>query len=39
MVWTCNEKRRGICGSKSDGDGCAGEVRERKTEAEVNCQH
>ena len=32
MVWACIEKGRITCG---DGDGGAGEKKERKTEAEV----
>ena len=35
MDGTCIEKRRRICGRKSDGDGGAWEKKERKTEAEV----
>ena len=33
MVWACTEKR--IRRQESDGDGGAGEKKERKTEAEV----
>ena len=32
-------KRRSICRQTSDGDGCAWEKKERKTEAEVVGQH
>ena len=35
MVWAGIEKRRRICGQESDGDGGAGEKKERKTEAEM----
>ena len=35
VVWACIEKRRRICRQESDGDGGAGEKKERKTEAEV----
>ena len=35
VVWACIETRRRICGQLSDGDGGAGEKKERKTEAEV----
>ena len=35
MVWACIEMRRSIRSEESDGDGCAGEKKERKTEAEV----
>ena len=31
----CIEKRRRICGQETDGDGGAGEKKERKTKAEV----
>ena len=34
-----HEKRRRRCGQDSDGDGCAGEEMERKSEAEVDGQH
>ena len=39
MVWPCIEKRRRICRQKSDGDGGAGEKKERKAKAEVVGQH
>ena len=32
VVRDCIEKRRGICGQESDGDGSARERKERKTE-------
>ena len=32
VVWACIEKRRRICRQESDGDGGAGEMKERKTE-------
>ena len=35
MVWACFEKRRRISREESDGDGGAGEKKERKTKAEV----
>ena len=35
MVWTRIEKRRRIRRQESDGDGGAGEKKERKTKAEV----
>ena len=35
MVWTCFEKRRRIRREENDGDGGAGEKKERKTKAEV----
>ena len=35
MVWACIEKRRRIRGQESDGDGGAGEKKERTSEAEV----
>ena len=35
MVWACIEKRRRIRRPYSDGDGGAGEKKERKTEAEA----
>ena len=35
MVWACFEKRRRIRREESDGDGGAGEKKERKTKAEV----
>ena len=35
MIWTCIEKRTRICGQESDGDGGAGENKERNTETEV----
>ena len=35
MVWACIEKRRRIHRQESDGDGGAGEKKERKTEEEV----
>ena len=35
MVWACIEKRRQIRRQESDGDGGAGEKKERKTKAEV----
>ena len=35
MVWACIEKGRRIRRQESDGDGGAGEKKERKTEAEV----
>ena len=35
MVWACFEKRRLIRRQESDGDGSAGEKKERKTKAEV----
>ena len=35
MVWACFEKRKGIRREESDGDGGAGEKKERKTKAEV----
>ena len=31
MVWASIEKRRRICGQESDGDGCAGKQKERKS--------
>ncbi len=34
-VWACFEKRRRIRRQESDGDGGAGEKKERKTKAEV----
>ena len=39
MVWSCIEKRRRIRRQESDGDGGAGEKKERKTKAEVVGQH
>ena len=39
MVWACIEKRRRICRQESDGDGGAGEKKERKTKAEVPGLH
>ena len=35
VVWAGIEKRRRICAQESDGDGGAGEKKERKTKAEV----
>ena len=35
MVWACFEKRRRIRREERDGDGGAGEKKERKTKAEV----
>ena len=35
VVWACFEKRRRIRREESDGDGGAGEKKERKTKAEV----
>ena len=35
MIWKCIEKRKRICRQESDGDGGAGEKKERKTEANV----
>ena len=35
MVWACIEKRTRIYRLQSDGDGGAGEKKERKTETEV----
>ena len=35
LVWACFEKRRRIRREESDGDGGAGEKKERKTKAEV----
>ena len=35
MVWVCIEKRRIMRRQASDGDGGAGEMKERKTKAEV----
>ena len=35
MVWACTEKRRRIRRQESDGDGGAGEKKERKTKEEV----
>ena len=35
VVWACIEKRRRICRQESDGDGGAGEKKERNTRAEV----
>ena len=35
MVWACIEKRRRIHRQESDGDGGAGEKKERETKAEV----
>ena len=35
MVWACIEKRRRIRRQESDGDGGAGEKKERKTKAAV----
>ena len=35
VVWACTEKRRRIRRQESDGDGGAGEKKERKTKAEV----
>ena len=32
-MYTCTEKRRRICEQESNGDGGAGEKKERKTEA------
>ena len=37
VVWTCNGKNKGL--KKIDGDGCAEEEKERKTEAEVVGRH
>ena len=39
MVWARIEKRRRIRRQESDGDGCAGEKKERKTKAEVDGYH
>ena len=39
MVWACNEKIRRIRRQESDGDGGAGETKERKTNVEVVGQH
>ena len=38
-MWARIEKRIMICGQESDGDGGAGEKKERKTETEVVSQH
>ena len=38
MVWACIEKRRRIYRQESDGDGSAGEKKERKAKAEVKHQ-
>ena len=35
VVWACIEKKIRICRQESDGDGGAGDKKERKTEAEV----
>ena len=35
VVWACIEKRRRIRRQESDGDGGAGEKKERKTKSEV----
>ena len=39
MVWARIEKRRRISRQESDGDGGAGEKKERKTKAEVVGKH
>ena len=39
MVWACIENRIRICRQESDGDGGAGEKKERKTKAEVDGYH
>ena len=39
MVWARIEKRRLIRRQESDGDGGAGEKKERKTKAEVDGYH
>ena len=39
MVWARIEKRRRIRRQESDGDGGAGEKKERKTKAEVDGYH
>ena len=39
MVWARIEKRRRIRRQESDGDGGAGETKERKTKADVVGQH
>ena len=39
MVWACIEMRRSICEQESDGDGGAGEEKERKTGAAAFGQH
>ena len=39
MVWACIEKRRIIRMQASDGDGGAGQKKERKTKAEVVGKH
>ncbi len=39
MVWACFEKRIRIRRLESDGDGGAGEKKERKTKAEVVVWH
>ena len=39
MVWACIEKRSIIYGQTSDGDGGAGEQKERKTKAKVVGYH
>ena len=39
MVRARTEKRRIIRRQESDGDGCAGEKKERKTNAEVDGYH
>ena len=39
MIRTCHEKRRILCGKKTDGDRCAGEENESNTEEEDAGQH
>ena len=39
VVWACIGKRRRIRRQESDGDGGAGEKKERKIEADVVGQH
>ena len=39
MIWACFEKRRRIRREESDGDGGAGEKKERKTKADVVGKH
>ena len=39
VVRTWNEKNRGMCGQKNDGDGCASEEKEWLIEADMDGQH
>ena len=38
-IWTCNEKRRGLCGERSDAFGRTGDEEERQAKATMEGQN